>query len=264
MRITSARTAHSLIALTALCAGALAAPAWPRSGDAAAQVLREAYKGPGETLPPVARFEAAKSGKAFIIEQRRQGILLFRYVHAREVFALHRVPGPRGDIMLKNDQGAVMVRMSRVGGPVLFPGRGSPGIPAWRSGSAAPLARQVFHLEDLRGALTSIASDIATAIGHDVTISATGARERSAWLYADTAMNVRSAITRLVRTSGRSKRVLPPLKVIRLADAPKQALTLQDGVLQIDLVSADGFAGRPSSLRLAGFLSGKSRRADRK
>ncbi len=261
MMITPPKTAPGVFALAALAAWMLAGPVWPRAGDDASQVLREAFKSPGESLPPVARFDAAKSGKAFIIEQRRQGLLLFRYVHSREVFALHRVPGPRGDMMLKNDLGAVMVRMSRVGGPVLFPGRGSPGIPAWRSGSAAPLARQVFHLEDLRGALTEVARDIATDLDHDVTISATGARERSAWLYLDTAMNVRSAINRLVRSSGRSNRVLPRLNTIRLVNAPEQALSLHDGVLDIALVSQDGFAGRPSSLRLAGFLSGKSQRA---
>lgn len=255
---------HAVTALAALAAWTMTASTQVYAGDDASQVLHDAYKSPDEALPPVARFEVARTGKAFIIEQRRQGVLLFRYVHAREVFVLRRVPGPRGDMMLKNDLGAVMVRMSRVGGPVLFPGRSSPGIPAWRSGSAAPLARQVFHLEDLRGALTEIARDIATDLDHDVTISASGAREQSAWLYLDTAMNVRGAINRLVRTSGHSHRVLPPLTAIRLVDAPKQALELHDAVLQIALVSKDGFAGRPSSLRLAGFLSGKSRRADKK
>lgn len=232
------------------------------AGEQTGQVLREAYEVPVNTQP-VARFDVGKKSEAFILDQRQQGPLLFRYVRSREVFVLKRVPGPRGDMMLKNDLGAVMVRMSRVGGPVLFPERNSQGIPAWNTGPALPLGPQTVQLENLRPALANIAEDLVTILDHDVTISARGADENSAWLYLDTALNTRSAISRILRNPDRKGRILPALNAIRLISAQKQTLVLQDAVLEIHLVTADGFAGRPSSLRLAGFLSGKRVRADK-
>ncbi len=248
------------LAATAGCAILGIAPTW--AGEQSGQVLREAYEVPVNTQP-VTRFDVGKKSEAFILDQRPQGPLLFRYVRSREVFVLQRVPGPRGDMMLKNDLGAVMVRMSRVGGPVLFPERSSNGIPAWRAGPALPLGPQTVHLEDLRPALANIASDLVTILDHDVTISARGADESSAWLYLDTALNARSAINRIMRNPDRKGRILPELNEIRLVASQKQNVLLQDAKLEIHMVISEGFAGRPSSLRLAGFLSGKRKRADK-
>ncbi len=230
--------------------------------DDGAKVLRKAYAAPANTRS-VMRFDVGKKHEAFILDQRQRGVLLFRYVRSREVFVLRRVPGPRGDMMLKNDQGAVMVRMSRVGGPVLFTERASHGIPAWQAGPATPLGPQTVPLSDLRPALANIARDLVNILDHDVTISARGADENSAWLYLDTALNARSAINRIARNPDRKGRILPALNAIRLVAAEKQDLKLNDSVLEIDLVLEEGFAGRPSSLRLAGFLSGKKVRADK-
>jgi Domain of unknown function (DUF4908) len=226
------------------------------AAEPATKVLREAYKVPASSQP-VTRFDVGRKNEAFILDRRRQGQLLFRYVRSREIFVLRQVPGPRGDVMLKNDLGAVMVRMSRVGGPILFPERASHGIPAWRAGPATPLGPRNVHLEDLRPALSNIADDLVTILDHDVTISARGANENSAWLYLDTALNARSAINRIKRNPDRKGRTLPALNEIRLISADHQELRLQDAVLEIHLVTDEGFAGRPSSLRLAGFLSGK-------
>ncbi len=243
-----------VIITVAGCALVGAAPVW--AGEPATKVLREAYQVPANSQP-VTRFDVGKKNEAFILDQRRQGQLLFRYVRSREIFVLRQVPGPRGDVMLKNDLGAVMVRMSRVGGPVLFPERASHGIPAWRAGPATPLGPRNVHLEDLRPALSNIADDLVTILDHDVTISARGANENTAWLYLDTALNARSAIKRIKRNPDRKGRTLPALNEIRLVSSDHQELRLQDAVLEIHMVTDDGFAGRPSSLRLAGFLSGK-------
>ena len=260
-------TPRILVPLLRGCAAlALAGLAWTGAAlaeDPAAKVLSEAYKGPGQNLP-VARFDAARSGRAFIIDQSHQGMMLFRYVRSREVFVLRRVPGPRGDLMLKNDLGAVMVRISRVGGPVLFPGRGSQGIPAWPVGAGEPLGPQSVNLENLRQGLSQIADDLAGVLQHNVTISANGASAASAWVYLYTALNVRAAIARLVHKPDRKGRRLPPIQTIRLSNAKAQDRSLHAGIVHITLAAAQGFAGRPSSLRLAGFLSGKSQKLAKK
>lgn len=227
--------------------------------EPASQVLRDAYDVPANAQP-VARFDVAKDSDAFILDQRLQGQMLFRFERSREVFVLSRVPGPRGDVMLKNDLGVVMVRMSRVGGPVLFSGRNARGVPAWRSGPASPLGPQTVQLEDLRPSLANIANDLVAVLEHDLVISISGVDERSAWLYLDAALNARSAIMRLIRSPDRKGRILPTLNEIKISNAQEPALILEDAVLEIHLVVDQGFAGRPSSLRLAGFLSGKSTR----
>jgi hypothetical protein len=236
------------------------APVW--AGEPATKVLREAYQVPASTQP-VTRFDVGRKSEAFILDQRHQGRLLFRYVRSREVFVLRQVPGPRGDVMLKNDLGAVMVRMSRVGGPVLFPERSSSGVPAWRAGPAPPLGPNTVRLDDLRPALSDIANDLVSILDHDVTISVRGANERTAWIYLDTALNARSALKRIKRNPDRKGRTLPDLNEVRLVSSDHQELKLNDGLLEIHLVTQEGFAGRPSSLRLAGFLSGKRVRASK-
>ncbi len=238
--------------LLGLVLGVLCAP-FARAGDAGSQALRDAYAPPANTVT-VTRFEAANGGRPFILDTRR-GATLFRFERAREVYVLHRVPGPRGDIILKNDQGTVMVRMTRIGGPILFSVATPGGVPAWRAGTAPPLGPQSIGLANLRPAMAEVAHDMAVDLDRDtVTLAMRGADQPSAWVYLDTALNLRSAIRSLSARPKGKKSTLPDIRGAQLSRADAQNIILDNHVLKISIVPEQGFAGRPSSAKLAAFL----------
>ena len=81
--------------------------------------------------PPVARY-VSETGDVFILD-RSQPKPLLKFEHSPEVWVLLPQPGPRGDVIYKNDLGEPVLRATRLGGVTVF-------TDARPSGAAAALA----------------------------------------------------------------------------------------------------------------------------
>ena len=68
--------------------------------------------------PPVARYTPDK-GEAFVLD-RSTATPLLRFEDSQEIWVLQSQPGPRGDIIYKNDVGEPVLRYTRLGGVTLF------------------------------------------------------------------------------------------------------------------------------------------------
>ena len=66
--------------------------------------------------------------RAFTLERRGRQTL-FKFADDREVWSLESVPGPRGDEFLKNDTGRLFVRLTDLGGAILFDAAHPDGLP---------------------------------------------------------------------------------------------------------------------------------------
>src|SRR6476619_2141975 len=112
----SGRAAVFAVALGALIGAAQPAAAWP-------ETLREGLfgqrpEGRQFSTPPVARY-VCEDGDAFTLD-RRQHKPLLKCENSVEVYALQPQPGPRGDIIYKNDIGEPILRATRLGGVTVF------------------------------------------------------------------------------------------------------------------------------------------------
>ena len=70
-------------------------------------------------VPPVARFQT-EAGDPFVLDRSAGRQVFMRFDTDPEIWALEPTPGPRGDMIYKNDMGEPMLRATRLGGLTLF------------------------------------------------------------------------------------------------------------------------------------------------
>src|SRR5580704_2373289 len=137
----------------ALCSPALAAPV---------SLLREAYAAthlggdkPGQPL--TARYQMDEGG-AFVLDRSTVKPLL-KFDDDQEIWALQPAPGPRGDVIYRNDVGDPMVRATRLGGMTVFTPKRPDGSAAAFESASPPLRIpslspaglfRIFYLATLR------------------------------------------------------------------------------------------------------------------
>ncbi|MCC7267382.1 MAG: DUF4908 domain-containing protein [Caulobacteraceae bacterium] len=242
------RAPRSFVSLAAmLIAGGMLAHALPAAADPG---LREAFsRRPADRLasrPPVARY-MTETGEGFILD-RTNGQPLLKFDSSMEVMALQAHPGPRGDVIYKNDLGSPVLRATRLGGLTVFTHDRPGGSAAALVGSTSPLRIQTISPNALFQRLYQASAKASKAAKRLIPFEA-DATPGSSSLVADAAGIAAEAIVRLSnRADGR--RALARLNKVTVVQGRKPAATVQKGVARITIAPADGWAGRPSSERI--------------
>ena len=217
--------------------------------------LRDAllgHKGPAEArrvpAPPVARY-VSETGGAFVFDQAASRPLI-KFDNSAEIWVLQPQPASRGDVIYRNDLGEPVLRVTKLGGIILFTDDAPMGAAAALSGRApsiqppAILSFNVF-VQRVRIA-TARASraaqrDIEFATVQDV-------RPETAVLAADSATVVAEAFERMARKGDRS--LMSQIARVLLAEGRKPSAILKDGALTVTYSPDQGLAGRPSSKKI--------------
>jgi len=237
---------------------ALVATVWVRSDLAAAQTprtLREAFVGAeaedgrdAKRAPPVALYQA-ETGARFIFD-RSSRIALLKFQDGGEIWALRPTPGPRGDIIYKNDLDQPVVRTTRFGGLTIFTSDHPAGMPAALVGEAKPFRLPVLAPNVLLQSLAKASERASRAVRRVIPFEAGDARQQvtpgSSFLVADAANITAYAIQRLSMTQP-GKVALTRVRKVKILYGPRPTARLREGVLEIVITPARGMAGRPSS-----------------
>jgi hypothetical protein len=239
---------------------ALVAIVLARSDFASAQAqpprtLREAMVGTvaedgrdRERAPITARYVSEK-GASFVFDRSGPTPLL-QFDRGLEIWALHAAPGPRGDLIYKNDLGQPVLRISRLGGLTLFTQENPDGMPAALVAAARPFRvpgltpSQVLQIlahssERASRAARRVVTFEAGVRGQEVTAS-------TAYLVADAAGIAAEAIYRLSLTP-RGRVALTRVTGVKVLYGPRPTARLREGVLEVIVTPRMGMAGRPSS-----------------
>ena len=89
--------------------------------------------------PPVGLYrDNADNDPAFVLDRSTVKPLL-KFDDDLEIWALQPAPGPRGDVIYRNDVGDPMVRATRLGGMTVFTPKRPDGSAAAFEGASAPL-----------------------------------------------------------------------------------------------------------------------------
>src|SRR5471032_1399082 len=122
--------------------GLLAAAFWSPALGAPVSLLREAYAAThlgGEKVaqPLTGRYQMDEGG-AFVFDRSTVKPLL-KFDDSLEIWVLQAAPGPRGDVIYRNDVGDPMVRATRLGGMTVFTPKRPDGSAAAFDGATPPL-----------------------------------------------------------------------------------------------------------------------------
>jgi hypothetical protein len=236
------------------CAVGLSAAAiWSSAPSAPVSLMREAYTGAhlgGEKAgPPLTGRYQMDEGGDFVFDRSTVKPLL-KFDDDPEIWALQPAPGPRGDVIYRNDVGDPMVRATRLGGMTVFTPKRPDGSAAAFESASPPLRIpslspaglfRIFYLATLRA---------SRAAGHQIAFETLqDADPVSAAPVADAATVASEALLAIAALPG-GKAALGQVIDVRIAQGARPAVALQKGVLTITIVSSQGVFGRPSSRRI--------------
>jgi hypothetical protein len=239
----------------ALCAAALGV-----ASSAAAQppTLRDGLfgrrpsEGRPQTAPPIARY-VSEDDDAIVLD-RTQARPLLRFEGSSEVWVLIPQPAPRGDVIYKNDLGEPVLRATRLGGVTLFTDDRPAGSAAALAGAGPPIRLPPIGPQALLERLGQASLRSSRAARHTVVFQAEASPDSSA-VIGDAAVVATLAIGRVADEGGRGR--LAGLKRVLIEEGRKVAASLKEGALRITVVPGLGFAGRPSSEKLAKVVAGR-------
>lgn len=242
-------------ARAALTIAALMVTAASANAQQATHSLRDAllgHKGPAEArrvaAPPVARY-VSEAGGTFIFDQAAPRPLI-KFDNSAEIWVLSPQQASRGDVVYRNDLGEPVLRVTKLGGMILFTDDAPMGAAAALSGRAPsiqPPAIISFNVFVQRVTLASARA--SRAAQHLVEFSTVqDVRPETSVLAADSATVVAEAFERMARKGDRS--ALARIFRVLLAEGGKPAAVFKDGALTITYSPDQGLAGRPSSKRI--------------
>lgn len=198
--------------------------------------------------PPVARY-VSESGGGFIFDQAAPQPLM-KFDNSAEVWVLSAQPASRGDVIYRNDLGEPVLRVTKLGGVILFTDDAPMGAAAALSGRASSIQPPSILSFSVFVQRVRIATARASrAAQRDIEFSTVeDVRPETSVLAADSATVVAEAFERMARKGDRS--VISRIARVLLAEGRKPAAALKDGSLTITYSPTQGLAGRPSSKRI--------------
>ena len=255
-----------LAGLAALGACALAGPVCAQSNT-----LRDALVGrrPAQernfSAALVAQYRA-EAGPSFVVDRTEPRAVYLKFEDQVEVWALRPTPGPRGDIIYKNDIGEPMLRATRLGGLTLFTDDQPQGSAAAVAGAAAPLRpAHITGPNALLQVFAQASARVSRAAQRLIPFEAEDVPAGAEPLFADAANLTAAAFVAIASEEGGRARVARISRVrVQAGAGAGAALTREsrrpaspnapDQIVQITVAPLQGFAGRPSSGKVAAVL----------
>jgi hypothetical protein len=193
---------------------------------------------PANDRAPAAQEYVTPEGDVSFVLDRTSRSALLRFDGEEEVHVLTATAGPRGDEFYKNDAGETLLRVTSLGGVIVFRDAARLGAPASVVGPAAPLqlpatgAGWHVRIDDLERAA-------GRQIGRPLAIEAPSASGPAASVVLDAAARAAQGLAQA--RPANVQRV-----VIEIGPRPG-ATVMADGTLKVVVAPQLGYAGRPST-----------------
>ena len=208
--------------------------------------------------PVVARYEVEGEGGSFVLDAAPGKAAYLKFEGSPEIWWLRPTPGPRGDVIYKNDMDQPVLRATRLGGVTLFTPDQPDGMPAALVGQAAPPRMPLDIGPELLFNIFVEASARASRAAQRLVVfeGPEDITPASAPMFADAAVVVSQAFARIgAQTKGRV--VLARFATVEFYAGRGPAASAKGEVVKITVCPDQGIAGRPSSQRIASVLSQK-------
>ncbi|HEY1750468.1 MAG TPA: DUF4908 domain-containing protein [Caulobacteraceae bacterium] len=234
------------------CAVGLLATALAPLAAGAPITLRDAFTvgrlGNRPDSPVIGRYQTDDGG-VFVLDRSTPKPLM-KFGDDPEIWALAPSPGPRGDIIYRNDLGEEMLRATNLGGMTVFTDKRPGGSPAALDGASSPLRVSQISAASLFVHFYQASVRASRAAQHAIGFETREDAEPATAPYmADAALVASEALVDIAaHPNGRA--TLARIADVVIAQGPRSAASLQKGVLTVTIVPAQGVAGRPSSRKI--------------
>lgn len=247
--------------LTRLCGVVLLLGAMLGAGAAQAQLshsLREAMFGKkaqdthSAALPAVGHF-VSEDGDGFVFDQTHATALI-RFDGDDETWVLTPSPGPKGDVIYRNDVGEPVLKASRWGGLTLFTDDRPMGDPASVNGKADAFIPGHMSPTALFQSLVRASRRVSLAVGRNLGFDAPDVTPGADYIYADAAQVTADALSHIA-SQPRGRKALDPVRGVQFIEGRPPSATLDNGVLVLKLDVERGlWGGHVSSKRIANVV----------
>ena len=212
--------------------------------------------------PPVARYVATLNGRSFIFDRVVAAPeALLKFDDDSEVWVLDASPAPGGGKIYRNDVGDRVLRESSLGGLTLFTPREPDGLAVSILGDAdeilpppiLPLdamSLRMLQAEIRVGRAVQAALGVAQASKRQIIFSTSDMRPQWRPIFTESFDIAADAIVKLSRDK-KAKAFLAKLDTVQFTAGSRPDVSISGPVMTITLTPAKGFAGRPSSDRIA-------------
>jgi hypothetical protein len=200
---------------------------------------------PKSDSPATGRYETDDGG-VFIFDRSAARPLL-KFEDSQEIWGLQPAPGPRGDVIYRNDLGEEMLRATSLGGMTLFTDKRPEGSPAALDGASPPLRIAPLSYAALFGRFLQDSVRASRAAQHQIVFETLqDAEPATAATIADAALVASEALSDM-SASPKGKALLARLSAVVIAQGGKPNVSMQRGALVVTIVATQGVFGRPSS-----------------
>jgi hypothetical protein len=215
----------------------------PRAMDGATP-LRNRFSAKSDG-PASARYETDEGG-VFIFDRSEPRPLL-KFEDDPEIWVLQPAPGPRGDVIYRNDLGEEMLRATSLGGMTVFTEKRPGGSPAALDGASPPLRILPLSPAGLFSRFYQASIRASRAAGRQIGFETReDAEPATAAAIADAALVASEALIDMAGTP-KGKTLLARLAGVVIAQGGKPTVSMQKGALIVTIVPTQGVFGRPSS-----------------
>jgi hypothetical protein len=198
--------------------------------------------------PVIGRYEIDEGG-AFVFDRSAPHPLL-KFDDNPEIWVLQGAPGPRGDMIYRNDLGEPMLRATRIGGMTVFTDKRPGGSAAALDGASPPLRLAALSPMGLLERFYQASVRASRAAQHQVAFETReDAEPATAAAMADAALVACEAMVDMASRPD-ARRVLAHIVDVVIAQGAKPTANLQGRVLTVTIVPSQGVFGRPSSRRI--------------
>jgi hypothetical protein len=220
--------------------------------------LRDLFFGGARPSGPAAsaRYQV-EAGGSFVLDTAPGKPASLKFEGSPEIWALRASPGPRGDVIYRNDIDEPMLRATRLGGVTLFTSDQPEGLPAAKIGQASPPRMPVDMAPEVLWNIFVEASARASRAAQRLVVfeGPEDLTPATAPVFADAAVLVSQAFAR-VSGQGKTNRLLLARFAKVEFNAGRGAGAAATGeVVRITICPDQGVAGRPSSKRIATVLA---------
>jgi hypothetical protein len=216
------------------------------------------FGAPKPATPNVARYQV-DAGESFVLDASPGKPTLLKFEDSPEIWALHATPGPRGDVIYKNDMDEPVVRATRLGGLTLFTPDQPDGMPAAFMGQAmAPRMAPEMGPEVLWNIFVQ-ASARASRMAQRLVIfeGPPDVTAASAPVFADAAIITSQAFARVASKTRDGRTLVARFSKVEFNAGKGPNAFAKGEVVQVIVAPDRGVAGRPSSDRIASILAKK-------
>ncbi len=200
-----------------------------------------------QPAPTVARY-VSDEGESFVLD-RSSSTPLLKFQESQEVLVLSPSQAARGDTIYRDDIGEPVLRVTKLGGLIVFTRDRPGGAPAAPQGQAQALRLQAISAAVLGQKLLQASFKATHYARRLIVFDAQEVTSGSEAVFADAAAIAAEAVGRMAKRRD-AQAVLNRFGRVLFTPGASSTASINNGVMHITLDPGLGLAGRPSSSRI--------------